>query len=77
MSLTFKRLILPSVVILACIASIPAFINQTREKPDGFTWKQIPGDAIDLDISMEGVAWVVATDGAVKKWDGAAGVIVS
>ena len=76
MNLTFKRLLLPAIIILVCIALIPTFIDQKREKPSDFEWMQIPGDAIDLDISIQGVAWAVAFDGAVKKWDGSAWVRV-
>ena len=43
---------------------------QSAEKEITIEWKHIPGNAIDMDISMEGVVWVVSKDGAVKKWNG-------
>jgi hypothetical protein len=30
---------------------------------------QFPGDALDIDVSPEGVVWIIGTDGTPKIWD--------
>ncbi len=68
--LPIKRLFLPAAAILAIIAMIPQFINQEDAKPPSIEWIKMPGAALDIDISMEGDAWIAGVDGHAKKWDG-------
>jgi len=65
-----KRLFLPAIAILLLIALIPKFINISGEQAKPIEWLKMPGLAVDIDISMDGTAWIAAPDGHVKTWDG-------
>lgn len=68
--LPIKRLFLPAVAILALIAVIPKFIDFGSQSPTPIEWLKMPGQAVDIDISIDGFAWVASKNGEVKKWDG-------
>lgn len=68
--LPIKRLFLPAVAILGVIALMPQFISQDSTTSKKIEWIKMPGAALDIDISMEGDAWIASKDGAVKKWEG-------
>jgi len=68
--LPVKRLLLPVLAILALVASLPKLIHFGAGEAQQIEWVRLPGLAVDLDISMDGVAWMAAADGRVKRWDG-------
>lgn len=70
MLLPIKRLFLPAAAILGVIAIIPQYISQNDIESEPIEWIKMPGAAVDIDISMEGDAWIASKEGVVKKWDG-------
>ncbi len=70
LTLPIKRLFLPALAILALIAMIPRFLSKETTKPAAIEWIKMPGSAVDIDISMDGDAWIASTNGSVHMWDG-------
>lgn len=70
MSVSITRLILPALAILAVVAMIPKMISFDGKGPDPIEWLKMPGSAVDIDIAMDGTAWIVSDQGTVMKWTG-------
>ncbi len=64
------RLLLTVMALIVGLGLPPSTSAAEKETTLPMDWKAIPGDAIDMDISMEGVVWIVTTKGEIKKWNG-------
>jgi len=57
-------------VAVLAFSFLPSAFAAAEETALPMEWKAIPGDAIDMDISMEGAGWIVTKKGEIKKWNG-------
>lgn len=64
-----RHLLFMSALVMAAVF-LPSANAAENETALPIEWKAIPGDAIDMDISMEGAVWIVSKKGEIKKWNG-------